>query len=608
LLSANLHYKGYENKALVAMYLAAQTQCADTTVDATYLGELGKLQRLDLAFINGYPTSTELDDGDQTPGRYCFNLRATPQFIQLKIEWFEKTLNNIEFAFPKTMAQIRRLENDLEQWTADDWTNNILNALLVGRMEFRHWFVTKFLSTDWCFALLACPATAKEAARAFLRAIDGVAYPYENKDLKIKNWGSLAKLNFAELKVRATELGLISPEAKRELVTIAGGSMTETYQQDPTHNYWTIHKYFKQAYPSINAIMIVHIDGTPNSNAIIEQYFSISGTVMHKNGSNTTNSIRMFLSTYLKDIERSVLANLKITKNEATSKRATEFHEAYNAELHRLGGELQSAADRLRSTGRLASRRELVMKNLTEMDKMWSASAVTAEVKETSRPKYGMQQLQEATQKIQHFRKEHAPVRKVIWPTPSLKSLKAYVKGTVNETKTFPVITVTRDSETETFRYTTVSFITVTRPTFTPILHKLFRIAVLLPNAKPLELLYDNATKDLRMELLTKTGKFSTKLAFEYLEKALMIPYHRVCSRIIEFLGPRSTSRIHSVLKIITARYISELCDRPEDRKVAMATCYPGYQVGNTGVIQSDKATSKEAAKEATGKPKINMR
>jgi hypothetical protein len=500
------------------------------------------------------------------------------------------------------------LENDLEQWTAEDWTNSILNALLVGRMEFRHWFVTKFLTTDWCLALLACPATAAAAARAFLRAIDGVTYRYENKDLKIPNWGSLAKFNFAEMRARATELGLTSVEAIQELIAIAGGSMTATYQQDTTQHYWTIHKYFKQAYPKINAIMIVHIDGTPNSNAIIEQYFSISGTVMHKNSSNTTNSIRMFLSTHLKDIERFVLANLKITKDEAISKRATEFQEAYNAELFRLGGELQSTADRLRSNGRLASRRELVMKNLTVMDKMWSASAVAAEVKETSRPKFGMQQLQEATKKIQHFRKEHAPIQKVIWPTPSIKSLKAYVKGTVNETKTLPVIAVTRDSETRTFRFTTVSFLTVTRPTFPPVIHKLFRLAVLLPNAKPLELLYDSATKELRKEILTKTGKFSTKLAFEYLEKALITPYHRVCSRIIEFIGPRLTSRIRSVLKILTARHISELCDRPEDRAVAMTTCYPDYQVGNTGAIDSDKATSKEAAKEATGKPKINMR
>jgi hypothetical protein len=85
-------------------------------------------------------------------------------------------------------------------------------------------------------------------------------------------------------------------------------------------------------------------------------------------------------------------------------------------------------------------------------------------------------------------------------------------------------------------------------------------------------------------------------------------PLLRQRALIIEFIGPRSTYRIHSVLKILTARYISELCDRPEDRAVAMTTCYPDYQVGNTGAIDSDKVTSKEAAKEATGKPKINMR
>jgi hypothetical protein len=43
---------------------------------------------------------------------------------------------------------------------------------------------------------------------------------------------------------------------------------------------------------------------------------------------------------------------------------------------------------------------------------------------------------------------------------------------------------------------------------------------------------------------------------------------------------------------IVKAWYISELCIRPEDRAVAMATCYADYQV----VIDSDWAKSKTEA------------
>jgi hypothetical protein len=98
---ANIHYKGFENKATINIYLAGHTQSPGTVVDAYFMSEWGKYQIAELAFINGAPTGAQLDDGAPTgaqldDGRFCFNLRATPQWIHQRIIWWHRTLADPE--------------------------------------------------------------------------------------------------------------------------------------------------------------------------------------------------------------------------------------------------------------------------------------------------------------------------------------------------------------------------------------------------------------------------------------------------------------------------------------------------------------------------------
>jgi hypothetical protein len=533
---ANIHYKGFENKATINIYLAGHTQSPGTVVDAYFMSEWGKCQIAELAFINGAPTGAQLDDGDKRPGRFCFNLRATPQWIHQRIIWWHRTLADPESAFPETAKAIERFGSEFE-YTLKAWLEKLVKALALGYAEFKHWFIKKFISVSWFIVLLAAPATAKQTAKMILRSLDAIQFSCADADLVIDHWGDLSSLNAAKVKLRIDELQLNTEAIILELKCMADDGMIVTYQRNTSKDYYDIHKHFKRTYPSVDKVMCKWVDGTSSSNANVEQNFSTCSQIMAKNCTGISNCSRMFLSSFLSEIENSTLAKLNNDgRIKSISKKNGTFKMAYLEAVYDKGEELQIQADAYRTSKTLEGRHKLGKQSLKAMDRTWRRDCVSSELEDTYKNKFSFEEVLQASKNIANGRTETPLKEKVVLPLPIQSFLKKHVKG----------------FRTETVRPYNgpLEAAMIMRNTVPAIGMELVRTGMGFPNLRNDVIehtLYDNIERTkLKKDVTTKGGALSLPNAFEYINKLIVAP----CARnIIAFMEVKDTGNLRIVLR-----------------------------------------------------------
>ena len=75
------------------------------------------------------------------------------------------------------------------------------------------------------------------------------------------------------------------------------------------------------------------------------------------------------------------------------------------------------------------------------------------------------------------------------------------------------------------------------------------------------------------------------------------------------YLAGQTTASIRIILMVITRRCIAQLLPgQRTDQAAAMEACYPEYQTGKAGVVDSDQSAAKAAAKDPTKKPVLSSR